>query len=42
MVAAAILAVLRDNDISFAYPTQVNLLAEKTKPVPPAVPPTDK
>jgi small-conductance mechanosensitive channel len=35
-VAAAILARFRDHDISFAYPTQVNLLAEKTKPTPPA------
>lgn len=35
-VAAAILAGFRDNDISFAYPTQVNLNAEKTKPSPPA------
>lgn len=37
-VAAAILARFRDHDISFAYPTQVNLLAEKTKPTPPAQP----
>ena len=36
-VAAAILARFRDADISFAYPTQLNLLAEKTKPIPPAV-----
>jgi small-conductance mechanosensitive channel len=36
-VAAAVLACLRDNDISFAYPTVVNLVAEKTKPAPPAV-----
>lgn len=36
-VAAAILARFRDADISFAYPTQLNLLAEKTKPTPPAV-----
>lgn len=35
-VAAAILARLQENDISFAYPTQVNLVAEKTKPAPPA------
>ena len=35
-VAAAILARFRDNDISFAYPTQLNLIAEKTKPNPPA------
>jgi len=35
-VAAAILSRFRDHDISFAYPTQVNLLAEKTKPSPPA------
>ena len=38
-VAAAILARFRDHGISFAYPTQVNLLAEKTKPTPPALPP---
>lgn len=37
-VAAAILERFRDNAISFAYPTQVNLLAEKTKPTPPARP----
>ncbi len=37
-VAAAILAGFRQHDISFAYPTQVNLLAEKTKPTPPAEP----
>lgn len=36
-VAAAILTRFRDADISFAYPTQLNLLAEKTKPIPPAV-----
>jgi small-conductance mechanosensitive channel len=36
-VAAAVLARFRDNDISFAYPTMVNLVAEKTKPTPPAV-----
>ncbi|MFS2108671.1 mechanosensitive ion channel family protein [Sphingomonas sp. Sphisp140] len=35
-VAAALLACLRDNQVSFAYPTMVNLLAEKTKPTPPA------
>jgi small-conductance mechanosensitive channel len=35
-VAAAILAIFQANDIGFAYPTQVNLLAEKTKPTPPA------
>jgi len=35
-VAAAILARFRDHEISFAYPTQVNLVAEKTKPSPPA------
>jgi small-conductance mechanosensitive channel len=35
-VAAAILARLQEHDVSFAYPTQVNLLAEKTKPSPPA------
>jgi small-conductance mechanosensitive channel len=35
-VAAAILARFRDHDISFAYPTTVNLIAEKTKPTPPA------
>jgi hypothetical protein len=29
-VAAAILEVFRSNDISFAYPTQVNLLAKKS------------
>ncbi|MCH7628792.1 MAG: mechanosensitive ion channel family protein [Proteobacteria bacterium] len=40
-VAAAILACLRDHDISFAYPTQVTLTAEKTKPSPPAVPHED-
>ncbi|MDB5705477.1 MAG: MscS Mechanosensitive ion channel [Sphingomonas bacterium] len=38
LVAAAILDIFRKNDISFAYPTQVNLLAEKTKPAPPAAP----
>lgn len=35
-VAAAIMARFRDADISFAYPTRLNLLAEKTKPLPPA------
>lgn len=35
-VAAAVLETLRAHEISFAYPTQVNLLAEKTKPTPPA------
>ena len=39
-VAAAILARFRDHDISFAYPTSVNLIAEKTKPTPPAEPKT--
>ncbi|MDE2403163.1 MAG: mechanosensitive ion channel family protein [Sphingomonadales bacterium] len=41
-VAAAILARFREHGIGFAYPTQVNLLAEKTKPSPPAVPPQEK
>ncbi len=36
LVAAAIIERFRDADISFAYPTQVNLLADKTKPAPPA------
>jgi len=36
LVAAAIIARFRDAEISFAYPTQVNLLADKTKPTPPA------
>lgn len=40
-VAAAVLAQFRDHDISFAYPTQLNLNAEKTKPIPPAQPPKD-
>jgi small-conductance mechanosensitive channel len=40
-VAAAILERFRDADISFAYPTQLNLLAEKTKPLPPAAPPEE-
>jgi small-conductance mechanosensitive channel len=40
-VTAAILSRFRDDDISFAYPTQVNLLAEKTKPAPPAQPGRD-
>jgi small-conductance mechanosensitive channel len=35
-VAAALLARFRDRQISFAYPTHVNLVAEKTKPTPPA------
>jgi small-conductance mechanosensitive channel len=35
-VAAAILERFRDHEVSFAYPTQVNLVAEKTKPTPPA------
>lgn len=35
-VAAAILERFRQHDISFAYPTQVNLVAEKTEPTPPA------
>lgn len=35
-VAAAVLERFRENAISFAYPTMVNLLAEKTKPTPPA------
>ena len=35
-VAAAVLERFRDNDVSFAYPTVVNLVAEKTKPTPPA------
>jgi small-conductance mechanosensitive channel len=37
--AAAVLARFRDHDISVAYPTQVNLVAEKTKPTPPAASP---
>ena len=37
-VAAAVLSRLSDNDISFAYPTVVNLIARKTKPAPPAKP----
>jgi small-conductance mechanosensitive channel len=37
-VAAAILERFRDHAISFAYPTHVNLVAEKTKPTPPAQP----
>ena len=41
-VAAAIIRRFRDNDVSFAYPTQVNLLAEKTKPTPPAMPKDDE
>jgi small-conductance mechanosensitive channel len=39
-VAAAILRRFSDRGVSFAYPTQVNLIAEKTKPVPPATPKT--
>ncbi|MEO7690945.1 MAG: hypothetical protein ABIS51_16810 [Sphingomonas sp.] len=39
-VAAAILARFRDHDISFAYPTSVNLIAEKTKSTSPAEPKT--
>jgi len=35
-VAAAVLTCLREHDVSFAYPTTVNLLAKKTKPAPPA------
>jgi small-conductance mechanosensitive channel len=35
-VAAAVLVRFRDHGISFAYPTMVNLVAEKTKPTPPA------
>jgi small-conductance mechanosensitive channel len=38
-VAAAVLTRFRDNQVSFAYPTMVNLIAEKTKPTPPAVAP---
>jgi small-conductance mechanosensitive channel len=37
-VAAAILDRFRAHDVSFAYPTQVNLVAEKTGPTPPAEP----
>jgi small-conductance mechanosensitive channel len=37
-VAAAILRRFRDAGISFAYPTQLTLVAEKTKPIPPAQP----
>lgn len=40
-VAAAILIRFREAGISFAYPTQLNLLAEKTKPLPPAVSPEE-
>lgn len=36
-VAAAVLTQFRDHGIGFAYPTQLNLIAEKTKPAPPAV-----
>jgi len=42
MVAAAILRRFRDNEISFAYPTQLSLIAEKTKPAPPAKPPGEE
>jgi small-conductance mechanosensitive channel len=35
-VAAAVLERFRDQGIGFAYPTMVNLIAEKTKPTPPA------
>jgi small-conductance mechanosensitive channel len=38
-VAAAILTIFRENDISFAYPTHVNLVVDKTTPTPPALPP---
>lgn len=41
-VAAAVLAQFRDHHISFAYPTQLNLNADKTKPIPPAQPPKDE
>jgi small-conductance mechanosensitive channel len=41
-VAAAVLARFRDHDISFAYPTQLNLVAEKAKPMPPARPDVEK
>ena len=41
-VAAAVLTQFRDHDISFAYPTQLNLIAEKTKPIPPAQPSKDE
>jgi small-conductance mechanosensitive channel len=37
-VAAAIVECFKAHGVSFAYPTQVNLLAEKTKPTPPAEP----
>lgn len=36
-VAAAILGKFRNHDISLAYWTHVNLLAEKEKPTPPAM-----
>ena len=42
LVAAAVLERFRAHDISFAYPTTVNLVAEKTKPTPPARPQTEK
>jgi small-conductance mechanosensitive channel len=38
VVAAAVLARFADNGVSFAYPTVVNLVAQKTKPTPPARP----
>lgn len=41
-IGAAILARLREHDLSFAYPTQVSLVAEKTKPTPPARPPGEE
>lgn len=41
-VAAAVLAQFRDHQISFAYPTQLNLNADKTKPIPPAQAPKDE
>jgi small-conductance mechanosensitive channel len=41
-VAAAVLAQFRDHQISFAYPTQLNLTAEKTKPIPPARAPEEE
>jgi small-conductance mechanosensitive channel len=40
-VAAAILTRFRENNIGFAYPTQINLVAEKTKPTPPAEAPPE-
>lgn len=41
-VAAEILARFHDHKVSFAYPTQVNLVAEKTKPEPPVDLPQDQ